>query len=266
MATCPNDTGIPQSCREIAPTPNEWIDKNTETSCYFNYMRGAYDNNVAVTVTQMGIQSIKCSIGVLIDNYRGDTFDFTQWDNFGYNIIETCNNIPGLCDEKLNDICPAILDQDTPTYQRMCGCFTSDVCSAACNSIYTIQKTNDDLTGFNTCTENRCIIDNLSIISINSNLSSITVSQTCTGCTETNPCTCVFNASSSSPGIVGDAYQNMKTSSVCGTTTCKLDGTIVPCESLPVINTNVNRFNLVWFMLIIIAITIILALFISYFS
>lgn len=261
---CSGDA-VPVQCRQ---PQGPWVLGNG-SSCYFGYLNAAYGSTAAVVVTQDGLSTVKCSMNQLIDSYRTKTKDFTVWDDFGYNIIETCNNVPGLCDDKLADICPGVADQTTPTYQRICGCFASaqtDVCSAACNSIYTVQKSNEKLTGFNTCTENRCIIDNLSIISINSNLSSISVSQTCTGCTLTNPCTCIFNASSTSPGIVGDAYQNMKTSSVCGTTTCNIDGEPVPCESLPVINTNVNRFNLVWFMIIIIVITIVIALFVSYFS
>lgn len=253
------------SCRDAVPAecsvPQEpWITADG-SSCYYSYLRGVYDVTDALVVTQEGLNNVNCSMNSLLRRYVQRTDNLQNWDEFGLNIVETCNNIPGLCDPFLQDVCPTITDKTTPTYQRICGCFNSPVCSAACNNINTIQRSSGN--GYEQCTENRCIIDNLSLVSINSNLGSISVNQTCTGCTATNPCTCVFNATSSTSSLVGNAYQNFKTSSSCDTVTCSLNGEQVPCESLPTTEAETDNYSILWIVFIIVLVVILSALIIS---
>ena len=233
--------------------------------CYFKYMQNAFIDGILLTNEDPLNKSINedplnKSINKLLDAYYAETEQFKNFNDFGYNIIELCNNTiqntTSLCAFKLTNLCKD-MDIETVGQQRFCGCYqdTDNIeCSFGCNAPYTIQNTKQ-------CVEQRCIIDNISIQAINSNLKNVNISQACAGCTQETPCICYFNASSSDPGIVGAAYSNLESN--CDATLCAIDGNDISCDLLPKNQNTGSRNFTLWIFLIVIGILIIICLLLS---
>lgn len=122
--------------------------------------------------------------------------------------VNLCRLYPGLCDDMLTTACKGYKaadlspdnwkgrqgDFDGTALLRTCGCFLPDTeypagvskqCAAICSIPGQIPTSEQ-------CTDNKCLIDDLTINIVNSTAGSVNITQTCGQCDSKNPCECYF--------------------------------------------------------------------------
>jgi len=161
-----------------------------------------------------------------------DSDKYTPLSSLIYNNL--CCRFPELCQEILPKICETKTTEDislNPNVARLCGCFLSSSeyqhyfetygisieCSPMCNNNYIIPLTDVDKNPI-VCNETVCIIDNVSVNILNSQVNgSVNISQFCGNCGNGSSCTCIVD---------GDTLQisdstvngNINLNEVCGNT------------------------------------------------
>jgi hypothetical protein len=212
-----------------------------------------------------GAQVAQCMIyNNVYDFYiTNNNTPFTQ-DPFVGKSVDLCNKFPGLCDSILNQVCSAYtiddlsplnnqtsLDPNGIIPLQLCGCHLpssqySDVpsnnniaCSTICRYPGVVPQ-GDDNGNVNTCTDNVCVIDDITATSINSTGGTININTICGPNSQ-----CYFNGISSD-NLSNNSF-NIVTSTQCGACyTINPDDptqtTQVDCKTLqPITSTTLSR-------------------------
>ena len=132
--------------------------------------------------------------GIDQDGYeRSSKFEDMMWD--------VCSNFPQLCQESLKGFCANVKAEDLayiPNAQKWCGCFLPEKeyarydrlnipreCNPLCNADGNISLTDSNFVP-KICTNNICVIDDLSIDIISSQYENFNFNQICRGCGSVN--------------------------------------------------------------------------------
>lgn len=159
--------------------------------------------------------SVRQEISALFTNYLStNTFtdDVTDpaYNTFQNTLVELCTlpTLPGVCTDALTSFCAAYTrDQvvNSNVLTNLCGCYVSPdpntnlpaVCDALCNRATTSQVANNETGIIDTCNENVCVISQVQINTINSQLGNNPVSfnNLCPECgvDSDNPCVCIIS-------------------------------------------------------------------------
>ena len=151
-------------------------------------------------------------------------------------ITSICTNTPGLCNEALNSYCITVTNETlkrNPMLTKWCGCYMSQEnygkytslygigreCTPTCNLKGVIQLPSEDSFGVKKCTQNLCVIDDISINIAKSEFTGegINFSQICNSCTsETNSGVCNCNITNGNFNIINSQLGNLEISQNCG--------------------------------------------------
>jgi hypothetical protein len=132
---------------------------------------------------------------------------------FQTTLISTCQGLPGLCDEFLNNYCTGCTrDQISLDINllELCGCRAplsvydiSQPCDPLCNKVNTVQNIDSNNGVQLTCNTDVCVIDNININAANTTLGGgVIFSQLCGNCVQN--CTCII-ASTNINGVLAQA-------------------------------------------------------------
>lgn len=190
-------------------------------------------------------------------------------NQFQEKLIDACRSMPGICDDFLNPYCQ---DCDRQTFvddnlkTTLCGCFApekyvntdvSRICDVMCSYASTIKLL--DATSIEgrarECNQEVCIIDNISINSVNSRYGDVTFEQLCSNC-KGGGCKCIIGTT--------NIPSNININQNCGTETCyepnEDDPNIldeVPCRTDNSGDINIALIVIIFIIIIIIIIVII---------
>jgi hypothetical protein len=149
----------------------------------------------------------------LIKNLLGEKPITALSTQEGEKLVELCNTYPGACQPSLNESCQIYKAESlTPgsTLQKLCGCHLPDSeyskyadllqnqvhqCAPVCQLPGTVFWATQDSKGnwtIENCTQDYCIIDDVTIDLINSSAGNINLSQACSNCSG-GQCVCVLN-------------------------------------------------------------------------
>lgn len=168
--------------------------------------------------------------------------------SFQHLLVDLCNYSDNgrFCRKPLIELCSNYTRNDTlnSNIKQMCGCYLPDInysddqvrsCDTLCSNSSTIQYySNSEQIIPTQCITNACIIDNITIESINSNVGDITFNQICPFCRGAANCQCIINdvniiTRNSSIGTV-TISQNCGSSSKCLSRTSYGTQEEVPCD------------------------------------
>jgi hypothetical protein len=191
---------------------NYWCNNN----CFEAYSRSintADNGNLEYNPTQQNI--VQDQIIQLFNNYQETnviTDDITdpKYNPFQNNLIELCTleSLPGICTKALTRYCDQftreqVINSDILT--SFCGCYTTPdssfvnitgnaACDPLCHRALTSQRADNQTGELLTCPQNVCVIDNVTINAINSNITGgININNICSGCSGDNGCLCVVS-------------------------------------------------------------------------
>lgn len=195
----------------ISYTSLENSDRETNTTINFNtpicqnlLYRGIYGNKCqknfipGLEVDPVGYQWGKRLISSLLDKYRSENGDLYNTSVLLKSVEDICKNIPGLCSDYLSSYCrnydSTIINN--PELLKWCGCYLpednysryvdsfgiSKSCTPLCRNTNNIPAVSQGGITGETCEQQICIIDNLTIQLINSSFQDVEISQICAGC------------------------------------------------------------------------------------
>ena len=163
-------------------------------------------------------------VNLLFINYQTTntiTDDVTspEYSTFQETLLDLCIDpaLPGICGKYLNDYCASFTReqvQNSPTLIEFCGCYTDPnqnylkytkdpSCDPLCHRSTTSQKANDNTGEILICPENVCVINDVVINTINTDVANgINFTSVCGGCAGTSGptgvtgpgCFCVVSA------------------------------------------------------------------------
>lgn len=159
---------------------------------------------------QDDVQQLFCQY--LSTNILTDSTTDPQYNPFQNTLLSLCNDprLPGVCDKALSSrVCTGVTRSQATTgrvYADFCGCYVppdpnyvsatgNTACDPLCHRVSTVQRSNP-LTGqLTTCSNNICVIDNVSITVNQSDVANgVNFDQVCGGCNEPNhPCECIIS-------------------------------------------------------------------------
>ena len=299
-----NATSIELICRGSDPnyTGSNWFNfwsLNKGTICSSEFSNILYNKFNTVnnpqkktlrTYDATQLQRIKDDLNNVFKTYYSNNFTITNPNQPGYNsfqeiLLQTCADIPGSCDDFLNNFCTNCSREtisNSSLYTRMCGCRApnlpsvynvSEPCDPLCNKSNSIYKINSITGNANICEADVCVIDDININSVNSNVSgNIIFSQLCNSCK--NQCNCIISSVNlnnllQNVGLTNETQFNMS----CASGTCYTrdsNDNLIPTDCPK--NASVNVSNLpvdintgLVLLLIVICIILILSL-IAYYT
>lgn len=146
--------------------------------------------------------------GLLNTHFSTNPIQNTNPSAIQERIYGICLNNPIACERYLSTkLCSTITRQDITTYnptQKFCGCYLpnnqyetfinqqagiSKACDSVCNTALNVPIV-DSLGQIERCKSNTCIIDDVTLSFIDSNVGSITFDQLCGGCSNGSTCNC----------------------------------------------------------------------------
>ena len=197
-------------------------------------------------------------------------------DQIGNNVMndllwEICSTVPGVCSNSLQQVCSNVTTQDmirTPELQKWCGCYMPDFeyarytnlyrinkeCTPMCNRQGIIPLVNETGVNLQTCRQNTCVIDDVSIqLNKASVTNGITFTQVCGSCGQNGICQCTLTGLNFA--AVQTTVPSLNISQQCGSgSTCYHETTNqagntritpIPCSSpegfVPYLNNNLNE-------------------------
>lgn len=206
----------------------------------------------------------------LFENYKiiiPGTENFTSDSlNFQYLISQLCGVSPDLpaigntsCTVPLNKLCQNYKrsDLENPILRKVCGCHlqsseylnNAPQCDPICSGLDTIKLFNTDVPV--RCSENLCVIDDITLNIQNSTVGQLTFNEVCTSCTSSSGCKCIFgdiNVITTNSQIQGiDFTKECNGGAVCYTKNQDGTSSEVDCTGyLNGLNTknNTSQFNL----------------------
>lgn len=217
-STCaPEFRGVSRSgCREmfqaqcIDSDPNTYYKTWTNNGlCEGMVSKNLYNPNGTINIP--GMQYIQSQLRILIDRffaYQGGIKPIGSADKFQQYLYELCLNNPQACTTGLSDLCSQYTRESlegSPNTADFCGCHmiasayavyanqygVGKECDPLCSRSSTIPSTN--VNGIiNSCTSNICIIDEVTLNFVNSDVGDINFAQACGGCTNNATCNCTI--------------------------------------------------------------------------
>ena len=245
-----NATPIETICRGSDPNyqgtnwTNFWI-SNNGTICqteFNNILYGKFNNtNPFRTFDSTQLQRIRNDLNNAFRTYN-QIYTITSPGLTGYNsfqetLLQTCQNIPGACDDFLNNYCTGCnrdFISKSGLLTRMCGCrapglppeynITVPACDPLCNKANAIHTINTSTGTTNICNADVCVIDDIAISSVKSQIGgNIIFSQVCESCKQ--QCNCIISSIDITTAL-SDVGLTNKTQfdSSCSTGTCFASG------------------------------------------
>jgi hypothetical protein len=172
------------------------------------------------------LKIIQSDFSTLFNNYLNAGYALTQPGDPKYNsfqevLLQICNKYPGSCQTFLESWCPANTDATSMSSNtgltNFCGCYVknssfdvSQKCQPLCHRVATV-KLPDGLGGIQQCTDNVCVIDNVSITAAQNDSRSTNVSFTQVCRCPAGKCKCILSVPNFY-GLVG----NISFNQVCG--------------------------------------------------
>lgn len=220
----------------------------------------------------------------LFENYTiaiPGTDNFTQDNlNFQYLLSQLCGTSPDLaaigntsCTVPLIKLCKNYKrsDLENPVLRKVCGCYlqpseylnNAPQCDPICSGIDTIKLFDNNKTGIPIrCSQNLCVIDDITLSIQNSSVGQLTFNEVCTSCSSSG-CKCIFgdiNITSTNSQIQGiDFTKECNQGTVCYIK--NQDGTQTQTDCTNYFNTLSQKNNTSQFNLTIILVVIIFLLF-----
>lgn len=210
------------SCRgDDGDLMETWTRSNACWSLYYNMM---YNKNGRPEYNAEGAKIVNSDVTRLLENYSASGLELTEPGLKGYNvfqdvILRICNAYPGSCQDYLQPYCAPKTDiQSNRGLINFCGCYTeqqeyggnvSKQCQPLCNRVSNVKLPNGTGSVLS-CTDNVCVIDNVSIqASTTENSGNVSFTQVCR-CPE-GQCKCIIG-SVNLYGITGETQFKQ----VCG--------------------------------------------------
>lgn len=192
------------------------------------------------------------SEGFTIDAAEGETTD----PRMNSMIWDICSQTPGLCQDYLKVHCSSFTPEGIlkhPSSFKWCGCYMSPDVYAKYTDLYQIpvectptcnQTGNLPLAEINgvtpkRCTQSICVMDNITIDIINTDIKNFNFEQVCSSCGSKGSCQCTLSNFTFISG--GSQIDKLDLSQKCGSSTCYRDitnteGVVtktiqVPCDS-----------------------------------
>lgn len=172
------------------------------------------------------LKIVQSDFSTLFNNYLNAGYALTQPGDPKYNsfqevLLQICNKYPGSCQTFLESWCPANTDATSMSSNtgltNFCGCYVknssfdvSQKCQPLCHRVATV-KLPDGLGGIQQCTDNVCVIDNVSITAAQTDSRSTNVSFTQVCRCPAGKCKCIL----SDPNFYG-LVGNVSFNQVCG--------------------------------------------------
>lgn len=199
-------------------------------------------------INPLGYSNAKKMFTIAVEKYTssggnllapvGTSGSNTQFNNFVYKI---CSLYPGMCTEILTGLCSNTSTEDlqrNPTAQSFCGCYLpinlqqefysnfgiSNECNPYCNMDTSLQLSDGTFTGSKTCTQTVCMMNDISINLIQSQVSgSISIGNVCSSCggnglNTSSGCQCIFN--NISVTAVNSQIPSLNITQSCGSKQC----------------------------------------------
>lgn len=235
---------------------NRWVTnvnisgQTFNSPCYDSIYRNLYSGQVAACakppIPNSGVPSTAGYLYAqelmyrMIQRYIADGGDLASIESSETNaqlndlISKICTTTPGLCTRALNSYCVNINSNTlvrNPEYLKWCGCYMSQEnyskytnlygvsreCTPTCNMEGVIPLATSDGTSFLRCSQNLCIIDDISISIAQSTVSgNINFSQICNSCTsEGSSGTCNCSITGGNFTIIDSKIGNIEVSQQC---------------------------------------------------
>lgn len=179
--------------------------------CWSLYYQTMYNKDGRPAYNEDGFKIVAEDASILIDNYIAMGYNLTEPGLEGYNVFQDvllriCNRYPGVCQDRLIEYCNGKTDITSNTgLINFCGCYSeqqdysgnvSKECQPLCNRVSNV-KLPDGYGGIKTCSDNICVIDNVSIEASrtengNSSTGNVSFTQVCR-CPE-GQCKCIIGS------------------------------------------------------------------------
>jgi hypothetical protein len=210
----------------------------------------------------------------------------TGFNVFQETLLNTCENIPGLCTSFLNNFCTNCTSTEvstSPLLLQTCGCFIappsgyniSTACGPSCNRADAIHDINPTTGAEIICSNNTCVIDNVSINAAMSTLGGgVVFSQLCNNCKA--GCSCIIssnniNGTLQQVGLTNQAQINLSCGAGAECLTTNSSGTLTPVTCPNMTNfqftsdpVNVNNYTIILIVLVVLVIVIALCIYYIY--
>ncbi|SPN78916.1 Transmembrane domain-containing protein [Cedratvirus Zaza IHUMI] len=244
------------------PVQENWMSLWERGLCYDPFFRSLYSSPGA-QINPSSLESARRDFVTIFQRYLS-TFSLTEVGKPGYNamqerILQVCTDLPGVCDSALTSICSRYTREQveqSPALSSFCGCFAPELqgeirrflvnssfvydrpCDPLCSRIGTVKLATPEGNPA-LCTSDVCVVSNVNIDSIDSNLPFVNFTQVCS-CREN--CRCVFDVTNTTETL-NRLGLNYSLNQFCSQgSACLEGGRIVPCVtstevSLPVSKT-----------------------------
>lgn len=245
------------------PTDNGLADSLIGQECYPNYQDYLTDVTVPPPQNLTGPRKAQALLDAALNTYitsgKKLTGPISGNTNSAFNlfIYELCKKYPGVCVNSLQKYCLSATINDIqrdPSLIKLCGCNLSQSvyslyvdtfqinveCTPYCNipGVVPVPTSFTDRGG-KSCTQSLCVIDNVSLNFVDSQVGSegVTIGNFCNSCGVNSACDCIL--SNITFTSINSVIPNLNLSQQCGTGSCVIpdpqpDGTIqrvkVPCN------------------------------------
>lgn len=276
-----SSSGIDSSQMTIGDLTSFWDSNYSKCVGNYNSILYTYSNN-EFKYNPNNLPQIQQDFYVLLNLAFGEDlslFNETTNVDLQSKLLQACKDIPGACDAYLcNKLCPSFTYDflsENPAVTDWCGCYITpdnsadlfsnissnqvtpnalrgkNPCYPLCHRIETIPLFSNDGIEY-ACSNQVCVIDNVSIEATNSTVGSVNITQICPSCSPDRLCECIIS-SDDLPQTFEELGISSSYTSYCGENgQCYIlnpDNSLTPVNCVDYL-TNINSGN-IWVYIII---------------